>query len=234
MAGRRKGYGQFCPVAKGAEVLAERWTPLVLRELLCGSTRFSEIQRGVPLMSPSLLSQRLRELERFGVLTKHKATTGRGSEYQLTDAGRALQPLVEAMGRWGKRWLQEWAGPDDLDPTLLMWDVQRRIDVRRLPEVDRAVLEFEIEGVDPRWRRWWVVVQQGDVDLCQKSPGHEVDLRVCGHILPMVEVWLGRLEISRALRAKKVHLEGKSAFKRSFSDWYQLSVTAGWEGYPDG
>ena len=127
------GYGQFCPIAKAAQVLAERWTPLVLRELICGSTRFNDLRRGVPLMSSSLLSQRLKFLEQEGVIERRQAASGRGFEYHLTDAGRELEPLIMMMGEWGARWVRSRLEPEDLDVTLLMWDMHRTVRPEHFP-----------------------------------------------------------------------------------------------------
>ena len=141
-----QGYGQFCPVAKTAEIVCERWMPLVLRELMCGSTRFTEIQRGVPLISPSLLSKRLRQLAAVGVV-KHTGQ-GRNSSYALTPAGWELYPLIEAMGVWGQRWARSDYGPDELDPTLLMWDMHRMLAAPGLA-AERTVIEFRIRPAPP-------------------------------------------------------------------------------------
>ena len=131
------GYGQFCPIAKAAQVLAERWTPLVLRELICGSTRFNDLRRGVPLMSSSLLSQRLKFLEQEGVIERRQAASGRGFEYHLTDAGRELEPLIMMMGEWGARWVRSRLEPEDLDVTLLMWDMHRTVRPEHFPGAPR-------------------------------------------------------------------------------------------------
>src|SRR5688572_17153496 len=154
-----KSYGQFCPLAKAAEVFAERWTPLVLRELFCGSVHFNDLRRGVPLMSPSLLSRRLKELETAGIVSCSRGT-GRSSEYHLTEAGRALWPVVEQLGVWGKRWTRAHIEKHELDAGLLMWDVRRNVNLELFCE-RRTVLKFEFKGTSSGKRLWWLVVEDG-------------------------------------------------------------------------
>ena len=143
---RMKGYGQFCPVAKAAEIVAERWTPLVLRELLCGSRRFNDLHRGVPLMSRTLLAGRLERLEDAGIVRSATRARGRGREYHLTAAGEELRPLIECLGEWGQRWARAQVGRGDLDPGLLMWDIHRRVNLEALPP-ERVVVRFDFRGV---------------------------------------------------------------------------------------
>lgn len=220
-----KSYGQFCPVAKAAEVFAERWTPLVLRELLCGSHRFSEIQRGVPLMSPSLLTRRLRELEQAGLVEKRRAG-GRGSHYHLTDAGFELQPVIMQLGQWGHRWAQAKVTRDELDPGLLFWDIRRRVDPSKAPD-GQSVTEFVVRGVPRNQRRWWLVFEAGQsVDLCVVHPGFQVDLRVESDIKTLVDVWMGVVPLRAALRAGDLRLEGPRPLVRGFGQWFSLSVFA--------
>ena len=223
---RKKGYGQFCPVAKAAEIVAERWTPLVVRELLCGSRRFNDIRKGVPLMSPSLLAQRLRELEDAGVIERGPSGTGSGAEYRLTPAGEALRPVIENLGVWGQRWAQHTVEGGDLDPELLMWDVRRRVNVGALPAEQRTVIRFDIEGVPSKKSRWWLVVDRGEVDLCLKNPGYEVELQVSAHIRDLVDVWLGKAATKPAISAGALRLEGARPLVRSFPDWFALSSFA--------
>jgi DNA-binding HxlR family transcriptional regulator len=126
-----KGYGQFCPVAKASEIFGERWTPLIMRELLCGSYRFNDLRRGVPLMSPSLLSQRLKTLERAGIVERRPDPENKSYEYHLTQAGQELRPVIELLGVWGQRWARKRVEPGDLDPSLLMWDIHRRLHINK-------------------------------------------------------------------------------------------------------
>jgi DNA-binding HxlR family transcriptional regulator len=230
MAGKR-GYGQFCPVARAAEILAERWTPLVVRELLCGSVRFNDLQRGVPQMSSSLLSRRLKELEYAGIVERRPAKSGRGSEYRLTEAGEALRPIVEGFGFWAQRWVRDdLVAKENLDPMLLMWDIRRSVTHDGMPIARRFVVRFDYAGVPANRRRYWLVFDRDEVDLCMKDPGHEVDLAVACPVKTMVEVWLGHLTIAEARRAGGLNFDGTAADIRAFRDWFTLSLFAREQG----
>jgi len=224
-----KGYGQFCPVAKACEIVAERWTPLVLRELLCGSTRFSQLQRGVPLMSRTLLTKRLRELEDGGVVTSRPRTRGRGREYRLTPAGEELRALIDGLGEWGQRWATRRIDPHDLDAELLAWDVHRRLNVERLPP-HRVVVRVDLRGV-PRYQQgrktWWLVLERPEIDVCLKDPGFPVDLVVDADLAALTRVWMGDLRLSEAIRGGRVRLEGRPDLVRAFPGWLGLSSFAG-------
>ena len=215
--GRVRSYGQFCPVAKAAEILAERWTLLVVRELLAGSHRFNELRRGVPLMSPALLTKRLGELERAGIVERRPLEVGRGSWYGLTPAGAALRPVVALLGEWGDRWVTHDIGPEDLDPALLMWDVRRHLDTAELP-AQEAVIRFTFRGAPSGRRWWWLVVDGEEVDLCVTDPGFDVDLTVSASIKAMIHVWLGHVTIKDALSSGEVTVDGATEFARSFPD----------------
>lgn len=217
-----KSYGQFCPVAKAAEILAERWTLLVVRELLAGSRRFNELRRGVPLMSPTLLSKRLAELERAGIVVRVPLDGARGSEYRLTAAGEELRPVVGVLGAWGERWVVHDIGPDDLDPSLLMWDMRRRVVLDALPAPD-AVVRFGFHGVASGRRWWWLVADAGEVDLCLTDPGRDVDLTVWADLRSLVLVWIGRRALGDALADGTMVLDGDAELAAGFADWIGLS-----------
>lgn len=223
---RDKSYGQFCPVAQASEVIAERWTPLVLRELMCGSHRFGELRKGVPLMSPSLLSQRLRQLEEAGVIERRSPAAGSGGEYHLTAAGEELRPVIELLGLWGHQWLRRGVREHDLDPALLMWDIRRRVNSALMPADTRLVVLFELSGAPRNKGRWWLVFSGGQVDLCLKNPGYQVDLRVGSTVRTLVDVWLGRRDLAAAIRGQDVVLEGTRVMTRSFKAWFTLSAFA--------
>ena len=223
---KKKSYGQFCPVAQAAEIVAERWTLLILRELVMGTRRFNDLRTGVPLMSPSLLSQRLRELEDAGVLERTPSSKGAGFEYSLTPAGQDLRPVIEMLGLWGHRWVKRELRRDELDPALLMWDIRRCVDPSALAQDRRTVVQFDLTGVPHNKSRWWLVFDRGEVDLCLKNPGHEVDLHVASHIRALVDVWMGKLELRHAVRSDAVRLEGARATVRGFKDWFRLSMFA--------
>lgn len=209
------GYGQFCPVAKTAELLCERWMPLVLRELMCGSTRFSEVQRGVPLISPALLAKRLRQLVAAGVVTA--SGEGRRRTYEVTAAGWELYPVIEAMGVWGQRWARSDYGPDELDPGFLMWDMHRMLQPTGLAE-QRTVIEFWIRGGPPRKSTYWLVVDDA-VDLCLVDPGQQVDLRVNADLRGLTEVWMGDRTMTQAREAGLVEVLGPPRLAARFADW---------------
>jgi DNA-binding HxlR family transcriptional regulator len=215
---RMRSYGQFCPVAKAAEILAERWTLLVVRELLAGSHRFNELRHGVPLMSATLLTKRLGELERAGIVERRPLEVGRGSWYGLTPAGEELHPIVQLLGAWGDRWVNHRIGPDDLDPALLMWDVRRRLDTTELP-AGEAVLCFHFRDAPSGKRWWWLVVDGEDVDLCLTDPGRDVDLTVRASVRTMIQIWVGRLALEEALGSGEVAVDGSAELARSFARW---------------
>jgi DNA-binding HxlR family transcriptional regulator len=221
----RKGYGQFCPVAKAAEILAERWTPLVVRELLHGSRRFNDLRRGVPLMSASLLSQRLKELEWAGIVERREEPHGRSYTYQLTEAGKALQPIINAFGTWGQRFVRSNFDHQDLDPWLLMWDMRRGIRADLLPP-GRMLIRFEFPEQPANKRCWWLLKERDDLDLCLQDPGFDVDLTVSADLRTMTRVWMGDLAIADALRTGVLTLKGSSALRLSFPDWIGLSMFA--------
>jgi DNA-binding HxlR family transcriptional regulator len=218
-----RGYGQFCPIAKAAEVFAERWTPLIMRELLLGSHRFSEIEAGVPRIPRSLLVQRLRALERAGLIERRGDPGGRRAEYHPTQAGLELYPVLEQLGAWGQRWYNPDVGPEDIDPSLLMWDMRRRINVELLP-ARRIVIQFDFEGA--RRQSFWLVLDRHDSSVCLQDPGFDVDLVVTADALALHRVWIGRLALADAIRDNLVQLHGPSALTRAFPRWLKLSVFA--------
>jgi DNA-binding HxlR family transcriptional regulator len=221
-----RGYGQFCPVALASEVFAERWTPLIVRELLAGSHRFSELQRGLPGIPRALLVQRLGSLQRAGLLERRPARTGRGWEYHLSVAGEDLRPVVESLGRWGWRWAAWELRPDNLDSKLLMWFVRRRIRVDRLPP-ERVTVRFEFRathGVPTE--RFWLVLQRPEVDLCLSDPGFEVDLDVTTDVPTFTQVYLGYMRLADAVREGSVTVAGRSELRRAFGKWIGVSQFA--------
>ena len=217
------GYGQFCPVALGAEVFATRWTPLIVRELLHGSIRFSELQRGLPRISRNLLVQRLATLEQAGIIESRPRAAGRGREYRLTAAGEDLRPVVEALGVWGYKWAGQTLTPDCLDPGLLLWFIHRRVDTQHLP-AGRHVVRFDLH--DARRRLYWLVLQPPDVDVCAIDPGFDVDLRVEATLEALTELYLGRTTLRAALRADRVRLVGPREACDAFPRWFGPSPFA--------
>jgi DNA-binding HxlR family transcriptional regulator len=199
-------YGQFCSIAKAAEIVAERWTPPVIHELLAGSTRFSDIRRAVPLMSQTLLSQRLKELERVGIVER-RGDGGRKHEWCLTEARRALGPVIHQLGEWGVRYAQDPLREDDLDVTVLVWNPRRRVDPGILAE-RRTTICFEFTDVPAGKRHWWLVNDRGAVDLCLTDPGFPVDIYVATDIRTMIAVWFGKLDREAGIRAGKIEVTG--------------------------
>src|SRR5881409_598947 len=201
-----RGYGQFCPIAQASEVLTERWTPLVIREMaLGGSRRFNDIQRGVPLMSSSLLSKRLRQLEAAGIVERKPRPDGPGAEYHLTPAGEELGPVVVQMGIWSERWLRRPIFEETPDTGLLMWWVRTTVKTDALP-AGRTVIHFRFRGAPEKLRYFWLVLPEAD--LCLSDPGFGVDITVRSDPKTLTAVWMGDLQVSAALRSHAVELEG--------------------------
>ncbi|MGH9271554.1 MAG: winged helix-turn-helix transcriptional regulator [Ilumatobacteraceae bacterium] len=213
-------YGQYCPVAVGSEVIAERWTPLIMRELVLGSTRFNEIERGLPGISRTLLAKRLKQLELRGVIELVPATSGRGHEYVLTDAGRDLEPVIMALGEWTVRWL--FAEPDEreVDPITLTWWMHRRVDPAAVP-AGRVVLQFDYR--DARRTLLWLMFEDGQPSVCTSHPGFEPDVFVTTDTLSLSRVFSGIDELADARARGKVRIEGPRALISQFPRWFLWS-----------
>ena len=221
-------YKQFCPVAMAAEILCTRWTVLVLRELLFGSRRFNDLRRGLSRMSPALLSQRLKELEAEGIVQKKAIARDPGNyEYQLTIAGRELEPLIVGFGTWGQRWIETKISLQNLDAQLLMWDMRRRLNPDPLPEA-RSTIHFQYPDAPAAQRTWWLVVEpETGVDLCSIDPGFEVDLYVSSDLRTMTAIWMGYETVRSAITRKNLHLTGDRKLASSMQTWLGLSSLAG-------
>jgi DNA-binding HxlR family transcriptional regulator len=211
------GYGQFCPVSKATEILCQRWTPLILRELLVGSSRFNEIRRGVPTCSPALLSKRLKELEQAGVVVR--TVTDDGPVYGLTDAGLELFPIIQGLGVWGQRWARSDYGPDDLDPGLLLWDVRRFLAPAPFGH-RRVVVQLTFPAMPAKRRYYWVVVDEDEVDLCLTDPGFEVDVLLDADLRTLTQVWMGDATFSEALADGQITLKGPRELTQLIPDWF--------------
>lgn len=217
-------YGQFCPVAKACEVFTERWTPLIIREMVLGSQRFSDIHRGVPLMSRSLLSKRLQDLERSGVIERIESDDA-NQGYRLTVAGVELGPIVLQLGQWGKQWTRSHLSRRELDPGLLMWDMRRRIDQNSLPE-EKIVVHFLYPDAPMGKKAWWLVLDRGDVDLCLVDPGLQPNLHVTSSVDVMTNIWMGDLSFGAALQAGDLRVVGPSKLRTRLPSWLRLSTFA--------
>lgn len=222
----KKGYGQFCPIALASEILAERWTPLVIRELLCGSVRFNDLHRGVPRMSSALLARRLKELQFAGIVERQRGTSG-NREYHLTPAGKELLPVVEKMGLWAQRWLRhDLVDAANLDPDLLMWDIRRNVVNQPRPDERRYVTEFRLSGVPTSRRRYWLVFEPGTIDLCYKDPGFDIDLFVETSLRVLTRIWLGHVPLNQEIREGRVRLDGSRRDVAAFRSWFALGPFA--------
>lgn len=222
----RRGYGvgmgatyrQFCPVAKAMELLDERWTMLVIRELAAGGERFNDLRRGLPRMSPTLLSKRLSRLQHAGLLIRD------GERYQLTDAGRELRPIIESIGAWGIRWMGE-LGDRDLDPKLLLWDMRRNVVHEALP-AGRTVIEFHFRGAVTGRRQWWLVMTSDDADVCDSDPGFPVRLVVAAELRTIVQIWLGQTSWQASVDSGQLRVDGPPSLQRALPGWFRLSAFA--------
>jgi DNA-binding HxlR family transcriptional regulator len=208
-----------------AEVICSRWTALVLREMLCGSTRFNDIRRGVPRMSPTLLSRRLKELEEAGVIAADPTGQPGVFDYKLTKAGEDLRDVVMSLGAWGQRWVESSLSLKNLDPSLLMWDMRRNLDPTPLP-TRRCTVKFEYPELRAAHQFWWLVIDGGKVDLCSVDPGFEVDLDVRSSLRSMTAVWMGLSTLRAEVDAGHIELIGDKAIARSMHSWLRLSPFA--------
>ena len=211
-------YGQYCPIAKALELLAERWTLLIVRELLMGSRGFNDLQRGVPLMAPSMMSQRLKALAVDGIIVRERDRSGHSYEYRLTEAGKELRPLIMQLGTWGQRWSRSKMNADDLDASFLMWDIRRNLHVDKLPE-ERVIINFEFPDAKKGMRHWWLIVDEGQVDLCLKNPGHDVDVSLSTALRTMTQVWMGDMSLAQARDKGLLRVSGPARLIRSLSSW---------------
>lgn len=215
-------YGQFCPVAKAMELLDERWTLLVIREMLDGSMHFNDLRRGVPKMSPALLSKRLRMLTRAGVVARSEID-GRTC-YTLTPSGQELRDVVQALGAWSVRWITE-VGDEDLDPHLLMWEIRRKVPIDAWPR-KRTVLAFRLSGIAPKASSWWMVVADGQADVCDIDPGHDVTATIDTSLRTLTRIWRGDTSWSQALLDGSVSIDAPSAVRRAVPGWIGQSQLA--------
>lgn len=214
-----KSYGEYCPIAMGAEVLGDRWTPLVLRELICGSERFSDISRGIPRMSRTLLAQRLKQMERVGIVERRPGPT-----YHLTASGRDLEAVVFGLGDWAMQWLFGDPAKEHFDGAHLLWRVRQRIVTEELPP-RRVVLRFDFPGAH-RGRTIWLLLDPTGSSVCERDEGFDVDLHVTADIEEFMRIWAGRSTWAAATAAGKLRLEGRRDLVRAFPRWFALSPFA--------
>ena len=216
-------YGQFCPLAQAAQLLCERWTLIVVRELIAGSTRFNEIKKGVPTMSPTLLSARLKQLVAAKVVDQ---SGSKGNyTYNLTSAGLELRPIVELLGAWGHRWAHSNLDKGDLDAGLLMWDMRRTVDPAVFPSY-RVVVQFEYPDAPKGERDWWLVSENGEIDLCLNNPGYDVDIIIKCLLKTMTEIWIRQQSFRDAVKKGDIKVLGDSKLTSKLQDWLRTSPLA--------
>ncbi len=220
-------YKQFCPVSMAAEILCTRWTMVLLRELGAGSTRFNDLRRGVPRMSPALLSKRLKDLELAGIVGRVAVEGEPGIyEYHMTRAGHDVKAVVVAVGTWGKRWVESKSSLKNLDPSLLMWDMRRNINPVPIPK-RRNVIQFMYPELPAAQRYWWLVVEPNkEVDLCSIDPGFDVDLYISTDLRTMTSVWMGWKPIGAAISDGDITMTGNRQFSDTIQTWLKLSPFA--------
>jgi len=220
-----RSYGQFCPVAKAAELFCERWTPLILRDLAGGACRFSELQRGVPLASPSLLSRRLKQLEAEGIVERRRSPGGSAWTYHLTPAGREFVPIVEALGVWGQRWARRDLADDEVDLGLLVWALEKYARPAAFGP-SPAVVEVTFTDQPSAKRRWWYLNAEGRCQLCVEAPGFEVVAWIACTLPDMIRVWRGDLALAAAIGAGRLDVHGAPAALRALPDWLGINPLA--------
>lgn len=218
------GYGQFCPVSMVSEVICARWGTLIIRELLCGSTRFNDLRRGLPRISPSLLSKRLKEFEKARIIRTLKNSDGI-NEYHLTESGEELRLLIVGIGTWGQRWVNSELSLKNLDPSLLMWDMRRNLRPEPMPP-KRCTIHFMYPELIAATQNWWMIVEQDKVDLCRFDPGFEIDLMVTASLRDMKSVWMGFSDIRKEITEGRIVVDGDPALARTIQHWLGLSLFA--------
>ncbi len=205
-----------------SEILCSRWTTLIIRELLSGTTRFNDLRRGVPRMSPALLSKRLKDLEKAGVIERKN---GGVAEYHLTPAGEDLRGIIMGLGFWGTRWVESQLSLRNLDPSLLMWDMRRNLNPEPLPP-RRCTIQFQYPELSAKQQNWWLVIDEGKVDLCNFDPGFDLDLMVRSSLRSMTAIWMGVAKVRAEIDAGTVELDGDPSIARAMQQWLGLSPFA--------
>ena len=221
-----KSYGQFCPVAKASEIFAERWTPLIIRELLMGSQKFSELEIGLPKIPRSLLTKRLRTLESVGVLERKADGNSKRAGYHLTAAGMDLFGVIRGLGEWGQKWVNHDIGQDEVDPALLVWDMHRRVEVDLLP-TDRVVVQMTFSGA--RTGDYWLILERPEPSACMQDPGFDVDVFVVADTVAIHKAWMGMASFDEYVEEGLIELFGLASHVNAFPTWFKLSVFAGVE-----
>lgn len=217
-------YGQYCPVARSAEILGDRWTLLIVRDLIYGARHFKALERGLPGIPTAVLANRLKRLQQAGIIERKEDIGSQKVNYSLTPAGEALVPMMNALSEWGAKWVFGEPAEPELDPVLLLWWMHSRVYRERLPK-QRVVIEFDF--LETRPARFWLVLTVEDVSVCQTHPGYEVNVLVTAELKSFYQVWLGRVAFIDAIISGKVQLDTIPAFIRDFPNWFMLSPFAG-------
>jgi DNA-binding HxlR family transcriptional regulator len=217
-----RSYGQYCPIARAAEIFAERWTPIIVRNIWLGHHTFTGIRKGAPGLSHTLLTQRLRDLERYGIVERRSNGKRTGGLYYLTRSGEDLWKVCDSLGEWGARWLQ--VTPEHLDPYVVLWSMCNSLEKQNLPR-DRTVVRFDFRD-RPKYR-FWILIEEREAEVCVKPPGDEEDLVVVTDSEPFAKWHMGWLSWPQAVRLGSIRLEGSKALARSFSTWNKRSHFAG-------
>lgn len=216
-------YGQFCPIAKATEIIGEKWTLLIIRELLMGGSRFNELQRGLSLISPTLLSRRLDSLAEHGLVVKKKIPGQRGHEYFPTESCQALLPVIRGLGDWGMVWARSSLTEKDYDVELLMLYLKRSIVPDRLPGRE-TVIRFKFTDIE-QYPDWWLVSRHDDeIDLCVKDPGKDVDVYITTSVRTMADIWMGDNSYRRAIREGQLKVVGEKTLTHNITDWMKNSI----------
>lgn len=221
-----KSYSQFCPVAKAAEVFCERWTALIVRDLGAGPCRFSELQRGVPLASPTLLSRRLKQLQAEGIVERYRSDDGHGWLYRLTPAGQEFVPIVLALGIWGQRWSRRTLMENEVDLGLLLWALERGAHPACFGKA-RTIVEFELNDQPASKRHWWFLNENGSCELCLKPPDRDAQLYVRVSLPDLIRIWRGDLALATALGDARLRLDGSARLRKAFPEWLGVATLAG-------
>jgi DNA-binding HxlR family transcriptional regulator len=216
-----RSYGQFCPIARASELLAERWTPIIVRNLLNGCRTYNEIRQGAPGISTALLTQRLDQLQRHGIVERVPNPTGRGSSFRLTPMGDELRAVCDAMGQWGAKWLE--IQPDHLDPAYILWATTKLVDVERIPS-GTTVVRFELRGDSEH--SYWLILRRPQAELCTKGVGYLEDVLCRTDAQTLVDLHLERLTYTQARRAKRLQLTGPTRLISTFPNWFRTSPFA--------
>jgi DNA-binding HxlR family transcriptional regulator len=217
-------YGQFCPIAKASEIIGEKWTILLIRELLMGARRFNELQRGLSLISPTILTKRLNSLVEHGLVIKKKISGQQGYEYFPTEPCKQLLPILKSLGDWGMRWARDTMTESDYDVQLLMLYLQRSVQTDKLIG-NETVIRFRFTDIKDL-SDWWLVARENEVDVCVKDPGKDVDVYFTCPVKTMVDVWMGDLSYRKAISEDKLKVVGPNALTRNMFSWMHPSIYA--------